>query len=181
MNKILKTLLRIDFLSIFSLGLLGPIYAIYVFQIGGDILEVSGAWAAYLFTIAIVMYIMGKLGGRQKFQNYFIISGYGIRSIGIIGYLFVTNPFTLFLVQVMIGIGAAVSTPAYDSIYSSNLDKGKYASEWGVWESMNNVSLGLSALAGGAIASFFGFNALFIAMFAISLIATAYSLRLLKK
>ena len=85
------------------------------------------------------------------------------------------------MVQIIFGIGNAIGTPAYDGLYSKHLDKGKFVSEWGLWETMNYVVLGISAIAGGYFATMYGFNFLFWAMFGFSLIGLFVSLFLIKK
>ena len=85
----------------------------------------------------------------------------------------------LFAVQLVLGIGTAVGLPAFDAMYTKNLDKGKYASEWGAWESMNYITAALAASLGGVIAALFGFTVLF-AMMALFALASLFMGILLK-
>ena len=47
---------------------------------------------------------------------------------------------------------------SYDTLYSKFLDKGKYATEWGMLEGVDMIGAAIAALIGGAIANFFGFK-----------------------
>jgi MFS family permease len=107
------------------------------------------------------------------------VIGYGLGSIGILGYLLISAPIHLFFVQIILGIAGAIGSPAYDAIYSGYLDRGRFASEWGLYESMECIVTAIAALLGAFIAAIFGFDTLFIAMFFFSLIGLFISIRLL--
>ncbi len=85
------------------------------------------------------------------------------------------------MVQIIFGFSEAIGTPAYDSVYSKNLTKGKYASGWGAWESMHYIVVAIAALVGGFVAESFGFQTLFFFMFLLSLVGLLVSLNLLRR
>lgn len=181
MKKWIKVLLAADFFILLAMGMIAPIYAIFVEQIGGDILDASGAWAAYALTSGILMFLIGKWGDYKKHYAKLLFFGYLLRAMAFLGYLFVENTMQLFAVQILLGLGLAMSLPTYDALYSTYLDRGKYATEWGLWEAMNMIVAALGALIGGAIANYFGFKILFVIMFIIGIIGVIFSSRLLFK
>jgi len=181
MNKILKVLLLSSSISLLAAGLFGPIYAVFVEEIGGDLLTAGSAYAAFAISSGIIIFFISRWEDHIKHHEKMVVLGYGLGCVGFLGYLFVKNPFDLFLVQIILGAGVAIGTPAFDGLYSNHLDKGKFCSEWGLWESMDSIVAGISALAGGFIANTFGFRPLFIIMFIFSLIALITSLLLLKE
>jgi len=67
MHNIVKILLFSSIVHTFSLGLLGPIYAVFVQGIGGNILSASSAWAIYSVTIGILTIVFGKF--EEKLVN----------------------------------------------------------------------------------------------------------------
>jgi hypothetical protein len=69
-------------------------------------------------------------------------------------------------------------SPAYDSMYSRYLDGGRFASEWGMQESLSCIVTAVAAISGALVATVFGFQYLFIFMFFLSLISLFISLRL---
>jgi hypothetical protein len=181
MKKEMKLLLVVSAFSSLAGGLLAPIYAIFVKDIGGDLLTAGGAYSVYAIATGVLIFFMSKWEDSIKHQEKLIVIGYLIQTIGFFGYVFVTKPIHLFIIQALFGVSKAVWTPAYDGIYSKNLDKGKFASEWGIWESMNWTIIGIAALIGGLIANMFGFNFLFLTMFSLSAIGFLFSINLLKK
>ncbi|MBW2999184.1 MFS transporter [Candidatus Woesearchaeota archaeon] len=165
MRKWLKILLAADFFLILGMGMITPIYAIFVEQIGGDILDASGAWAIFALTAGSLMYLIGKWEDRKKHYAKMLFYGYLLQAIAFLGYFFVQNTTHLFGVQILIGLSTAMISPSYDTLFSKYLDKGKYASEWGLWEGMDMIGAAFAAAIGGGIANYFGFKVLFIIMF----------------
>ncbi|MBI4150661.1 MFS transporter [Candidatus Woesearchaeota archaeon] len=166
-----RYLLVAESLYEFAAGLFGPIYAIFVAQIGGDILTAGWAWALFAIVTGVTLYVMGLLGDRIKRDEWMVIIGFTLASFGFLGYLFVSAPWHLFVVQAILGFGWAFGTPAIDTIYSKNLDRGKTDSQWGLWEASIRIVEGVSAFIGGIIAFLFGFRILFLIMFGISVVA----------
>lgn len=180
MKRGLKILLFADSFVILAAAFFGPIYAIFVQEIGGDILDASGAWAAFMLATGILIFFISRWEDHVKHQEKLLVFSYGLMCVGFIGYLLVQSPWHLFVVQIVLGIAEAFNTPVYDGLYSKFLDRGKYASEWGLWDSMSAILAGIGAIIGGFIAAYFGFRILFVAMFVFSLIGFFISIRLMK-
>jgi len=181
MKKQLKILLLIS--AFFSLagGLFGPLYAVFVEQIGGDLLTAGIAYSIFAIISGVLIFVISKFEDKVKHKEYLIIFGYTFSCLGFLGYIFVQNPLHLFLVQIFFGISEAISSPAYDGIYSKFLEKGKFVSQWGIWESMTWIIYGVAALVGGYLANVYGFRIIFIIMFILSLIGLSLSFLLIKK
>ena len=170
MQKALKILLMASGLSILAGGLFGPIYAIFVEQIGGDILTAGTAYAAFAIAAGVLIFVISRWEDHVKYKEKFVVLGYALGCFGFLGYLLIQDPLDLFAVQIIFGISVAIGTPAYDGLYSKHLDRGKFVSEWGLWESMNYILVGISAAVGAFLAEFFGFRFLFLVMLALSII-----------
>jgi MFS family permease len=180
MKKELKVLLWASGFMMLAGGLFGPIYAVFVEEIGGDVLTAGGAYSAFALSAGVLIFFLSKWEDHHKHAEKLVIAGYVLALMGTLGYLFVKTPMHLFVVQIIFGIGEAIGTPAYDGIYSRNLDKGKYISEWGAWESMAWIIQGISAAVGGLIAAVFGFQVLFGIMAGLSLTGLLISIRMLR-
>lgn len=178
MKKGIKVLLVADGWVNLALGMIGPIYAIFVEEIGGDILDASTAYAAYMCTAGIVMYTLSKWEDRSKHKEKFIIIGYALTSLGCLMYFFVHDQSMLLLTQAVLGIAIAILDPAFDAIYSHYVQVAQEASDWGTWEAMSYVVTGIAALIGGYVVNLYGFRILFIVMFIISLLGTFHSMQL---
>ncbi|MBI2656361.1 MFS transporter [Candidatus Woesearchaeota archaeon] len=181
MHKELKFFLGATSFFEFAMGMLGPIYAIYVQNIGGDILTVGTAWSIFMIVSGIGIYIMGQIEDRIKNDRKEIILGYVIMSLGLLGYIFVSNIYQLFVVQVVLGISVVISAPAKDSFYTKYLDKGKYDSEWAAWEGSWYMVTGLAALAGAYLVKVYNFRVLFVIMFALSIVGLILTTQLKDK
>jgi MFS family permease len=181
MRRELRILLLASMIANFGIGLLGPLYAIFVEKIGGDILSITSAWAIYAVVTGVLTIIIGRMEDRKLNKRTMVFMGYLILAIGTLGYFFVENPAQLFIVQAILGIGAAVIEPAWDGLFSIFLDKGRESFEWSLWSGGISIALAMAALAGGFIVTFYGFKTLFIVMFVLELFAAFASLEILKK
>lgn len=181
MQKELKILLFSSALFMLAAGLFGPIYAVFVEEIGGDLLTAGLAYAAFSISAAILIFFISKWEDRVKHQEKLVVFGYILSCTGFLGYLLIQKPWHLFIVQIIFGIGEAIGTPAYDGLYSGHLDKGKFVSEWGLWESMQWIVTAVAAAVGGFLANVYGFRFLFVVMLGLSIIGLVVSLSLVVK
>lgn len=181
MQKELKILLLSSALFMLAGGLFGPIYAIFVEEIGGDILTAGTAYSVFAIAAGILIFFISRWEDHVKHQEKLVIAGYFLSCLGFLGYLLINQTWHLFLVQIVFGLGEAIGTPAYDGLYSKHLDKGKFVSEWGLWESMAYIITGIAAAIGGVLASIYGFKFIFVIMFLLSLIGLIASSSLVIK
>ena len=161
-----------------SVGLFGPIYAIFVSNIGGDVFEAGSAYAAFSLAAGFMIFFISRWEDHVKHKEKLILISHVIGAVGILGYMFVQNPIQLFLVQILLGLAGAIGSPAFDGLYSRYLDKGRFVSEWGLFNSINYVVAAVSAVAGGLIVTIYNFQVLFMVMFLFSLASIVVSVRL---
>lgn len=171
MKKILNRLIFFTALILFANYLFTPIYAMFVARIGGDVETTGFAYAIYSISTAVLILLIGKWEDHVKHRENLLIAASFLSFVGFSAYLFVNNITQLFLVQIVLGIATAIAIPAFDAMYSENLDKGRHASEWSIWESTNYLTASFAAAAGGLIVGAFGFSALFTLMALLSLVA----------
>lgn len=181
MNIRIKILLYASVISNFSSGLLGPIYALFVESIGGNILVASTSWAIYTLVYALLATFMGRLEDIKFSKEKMVFIGYLILTIANLLLLFVNKSIHLYLLQVLMGIGVAIVTPAWEALYSIALDKGKESSEWGYWNAGAGIAVSIAALMGGLIVTYYGFKVLFVVMATFHLISTFVAFSLIKK
>ena len=179
MHKAIKILISASILYNFAGGLFGPIYAIFVEKIGGDILTASSAIALYNIIMGILLLTFGKMEDKINKRNV-VVLGYFLSAIGVTGYLFVSQPWHLFAVQIILSLGV-ITNPAWDAFFASSTDKKKESEEWGLWEGSIKINTGIAALVGGFVASVFGFRALFVLMSASAFASAFASTLLLRK
>ena len=173
-NKSLRILLVTNGLILIAAAMIGPIYAVFVENIGGDLLDASIAGGLFALTAGLVTLFSGKLSDRIRHSEIIMILGYALIGTGFFLYQYVDSILFLFAIQVMIGLGNAIYSPAFDKLYSAHLDSKKAGTEWAAWESMNYFTTAFGALVGGVIVTVFGFNAIFLIMAALSYISASW-------
>lgn len=160
-----RILLLSYLISTFSEGIILPIYAIFVQGIGGSILDAGLALGIFLSCEGIFTFLIHRKTRKHEKRLHFMFYGWFIWLIGILMYLVVSNKWTLFGAQILLAIGNATADPIYDEEFASNARKNKNRErEWGLFEGGISFVSGLSAIAGGIVASFFGIRVLIYVM-----------------
>ena len=172
LSKLSKVLIIASSLWYFGEGLFGPLFAVYSEKMGGDILDITGAWAAYLIATGIFYVLVGKIINKSKYKKQVMIFGYALNALLTFGYLLVHNTTTLLIVQVGLGIAEALSTPIWDSLFASNLEDTQNTFHWGLATGHTHFISGIAIAIGGLVAHFLSFNTLFIIMGCIQVTAT---------
>ncbi len=163
-NKALRILLVTNALILLAAAMLGPIYALFVKEIGGDLLDASFAGAIFAFIAGTVSLVSGRFSDQIKNKELIMAFGYAIMGLGFALYVWANSIVAVFLIQVVIGLGEAIYSPAFDAIYSKHLDAHNIGKEWGAWEAINYFTGAIGAIVGGLVVTIFGFGAMFIVM-----------------
>lgn len=176
-NPALKVLLIADALVLTAAAMLTPIYAVFVQEVGGDLLDAGLTASALAFGSAIASLAAGRVADSLKNKKIFIIIGYAVTGAGFLLFTTIDSVWYLAAVQMMIGLARAFAEPAYDALYSTHLDKHKEAEDWGAWEAMSYAAAGLGALVGAAVVSATSFSTLFVIMAGLCAFSAVYIFR----
>jgi MFS family permease len=161
-------------------GMFGPLIAVFTERLGGDILNVTSAWATYLIVTGFLTIVIGRISdGRNK--EKLMVTGYALNALFTFSYLFVKTPFHLLLVQAGLGIAAALATPTWNALYSQHEDRKHAGFIWGLAGGEFQITTGIAIILGGFVVSSFSFTYLFIIMGCIQVLATLYQLQILSK
>jgi len=179
LSRTVKILLLGANIWYFGEGMMGPLFAIFAQKVGGDILDITWAWATYLVVTGIFYILIGKLLNNKSYKTKVMVFGYIFNALLTFGYLFVDSPFKLLLVQVGLGIAEAIGTPAWDALYAKNLDHNSDSYAWGLSTGQSQIVTGIAFAVGGVITHFISFNALFITMGFIQITAAIVTSQLL--
>lgn len=163
-NKALRILLSTNAMILMAAAMLGPIYALFVEKVGGDLMDASIAGGIFAFVAGLTTLVSGKYSDKIKENELIVILGYSIMGVGFLLYFWVSSIIFLFIVQAIIGLGEAIYSPAFDAVYSKHLDGHKSGTQWGAWESMNYFTTAVGAVVGGGLVTLFGFQTLFVIM-----------------
>lgn len=179
-NKALRALLISNSLILISLGMLVPVYALFVTQVGGSALSAGLTAGALGLTSAVSALIAGKWIDRRPPSYTRNIMALGWIAIGLVLllYLFVDTLAMLFLAQILFGFVKTISAPAFDTLYARHLDQKSTGQEYGMWEASFFLTAAIGAVLGGVIVNWYGFDGVFIAMAGLAFAAAAYISRL---
>jgi MFS family permease len=165
-------------------GLLGPLFAVFAQRIGGNILDITWAWAIYLGLTGILTIISGRVSdriwewcGRERL----LVAGYALNALCTFGYVYVQKPVHLFLVQAGLGVALALSNPTWTALYARySPGENRAGYTWALVAGQQRLILAIAILLGGYIVNNFSFTALFLTMGTIQVIATIYQARILR-
>lgn len=164
MKKIKNTLLFIQVFNITASNLLGPVYAVYVKKIGGNLLTAGVAYAISMAVIGTLIVVSGRFASKYHTEKLQLIIGYTLAIFVAFGYMIIRTPFELFLLEILAGLSIAISQPAFSGIYSSRAEVGKHTSSWGDYLGMAYWAAAAASLYAGYVSQRFGFSSLFISM-----------------
>lgn len=181
MRRETKILLYASNLWYFSDGLIGPLFAVFAEKVGGDILDISWAWAIYLIISGLAIIVVGNISDKVSKEALMIV-GYALNAFLTFAYIFVSEPHQLFALQAAFGISVALATPTWDALYDKYSGKGnKDGFIWGIADGTPNIVLGFAAIVGGFIVSQYSFTALFLIMGFVQVLATIVQARVFYK
>ncbi len=179
LSKIQITLLFASGLWFFGEGLLGPLFAVFSQKIGGDILDITWAWALYLILSGTLYIVFGRLLRDSKHKEKAMILGYIINTICTFCYILIKTNSELLFLQVGFSVAEAISTPIWDSIFSNELELKDDSFLWGIAGGHSHIISGIAIAIGGLITFYLSFNVLFIIMGFIQLASTLIQANLL--
>jgi len=184
-SKIIKVFIISDFFLNLGWGLLSPIFALFVLQkiTMGDpakAAEVAGFAALFYWISKSFMEIpigrfLDKTDG-EKDDFWFMVIGLFIVGLAPIGYLFSSQPWHIYMFQVIHAAGMAMTLPSWLAIFTRHIDKGREAFEWSLETTSIGAGAGIAGGLGGIVASIFGFRVLF---YSVSLLTMFSALLLL--
>jgi MFS family permease len=177
MNIKYKILLIAGFLCNFGENLLGPFYAVFVQKIGGSLLTIGYSHTIYLISSGFLIILVGKLSDKWN-KEWITVLGYSLLAISALGYIFISHPWQLFVLQIIAAIGTACLASPLTSLMSHNINKENEGFQWALSGGGEKIIIGLAVLIGTYLVKYFGFTILFIIIFIIDTIATLLQFQL---
>jgi MFS family permease len=145
----------------FAVEMVAPIYAIFVKNIGENVLSVGVAYAVYGIVFSTLQPFMGKLADKYGRIKFSILANL-INSIGLFGYIFVTHIYHVYLLQILLGIGSSIASPSQQAMMADITSKKKRGEEFGYIYMAMGYSSALAAIVAGVIADFISFQTVFL-------------------
>ncbi|MBW3022851.1 MFS transporter [Candidatus Woesearchaeota archaeon] len=181
LNRKIKVLLYGSNLWYFGEGMLGPLFAVFTERVGGSILDIAWAWATYLLVTGLLVIVIGKVSDHKLSKEKLLVFGYVLNTLFTFGYLLVSSPVHLFIIQAGLGVAVALAAPTWNSLYAKYEDKKEAGYEWGLAIGESQIVMGVALVIGGLIVNYFSFKLLFITMGCIQVVATVYQALILRK
>jgi MFS family permease len=144
--------------------------------VGGSILDAGIAFAVFSIATGVVITLVGTRSWFQLHVRTCLMVGFLVSACCDASYIFVENKWELFAVQVVAGLATGLIEPAWDSLFTDDIEHSS-AKHWSIWAGGSHLVAGSAALLGGLIVAFLGFPALFLGMCAMDTTAffVAYS------
>ncbi|MEM3577648.1 MAG: MFS transporter [Candidatus Bathyarchaeia archaeon] len=149
-------------LSTLGVGLLGPVYPIFIInRFSASAVDLGVLYAIFCFTTAIFKVLSGKLvDSLGKSQVFFV--GVAIGAVCSLSYIFAVDIIQLYLIEFFYGLSYALQRPALLTLMfdaSNTCNRGFFL---GMFESIYDLTEAFAAVFSVIIVSKFGFEPLFL-------------------
>lgn len=176
-DPMIRFLIIADIICFASVGLLGPIFAIFIIDfIQGGTEAVAGIAAAiFLLTKSLMQIPAAAIVDRicgEKDDFYFLFGSMLIVSLLPLLYLIIQTPLELYFVQFVLGLVTAFTFPSFMALFTRHTPPGKEGMTWGVYYTLTDLSSAATAAIGGFLAVTIGFEKVIYAVVMLSLIGT---------
>jgi MFS family permease len=161
----------------FGEGMLGPLFAIFGERVGGNVLEISWAWAVYLIVFGSLVILAGRYSDKVN-KGRLMVAGFGLNAALTFCYLLVNSPASLLALQAGLGVAAALATPTWDALYARYEDRKHDGATWGIGDGSIRVLAGTGLLIGGVIVTATSFEMLFMIMGTVQVMSSLFVLQL---
>jgi len=154
-------MITLSILSSLGVGLLGPIYPIFVVNhFSASLVDVGVLSAVFSLVAALFKAPAGRLSDLYEREKIFF-AGIMMGSICSLSYIFAFDLIHLFIIEFFFGISFALQRPALLALMTDMSDKDKRGLFLGMFESVYDIAWAVAALLSGIIVSMFGFELLF--------------------
>ena len=166
-NKIVFVLIKADFFFFSALGLVAPVFAVFLTdKLKDGSMEVAGfAAAVYWIAKSILEIPIGKFLDKRKGERddlVFLIIGYLVVAGVHFGYTLATLSWHMYILEGIYALGMAMAMPGWSAIFTRHIDKGKEGFEWSMEHVGYSIGMGITGAIGGVFVTRFGFNAIFV-------------------
>ncbi|MBU2522745.1 MAG: MFS transporter [Nanoarchaeota archaeon] len=161
-KKGIKLLIFSDFLIYFGVGLTSPILAVFIKDGLNSTIAMAGLAATFFLIIRSVSQLVFSRIFNPEDRIKMILGGAVLIVLTPFIYAFSTNIQTLFLAQVIHGLGAGLAAPAWMSLFILNVNKKTAGFEWALYSTIIGIGMGLAAYLGGGLVGIWGFKPVFL-------------------
>jgi hypothetical protein len=175
MHKNIKILLTCSIFIHGGINLLAPIYAVFIKNIGGTIIDAGVTIGFYALLKGVLYFALNQLKESQFSKKVMIAFGYFVFFVGYISYIFASNVTHVLIIQGLLAFGEVVINPSWSAVIAQALTKGKERGIYSDFYGYRSLFEGIAAIAGGFLATQIGFHFLFGLMAGFALVASFLS------
>jgi DHA1 family quinolone resistance protein-like MFS transporter len=180
-NRVIRLLTYSDILLLSGWGLINPILAVFFAdQIEGGDVKVAGIAVMVFFLVKSLLQIpLARVIDLKKGElddYWWMLAGTILIAVAPFLFLWATLPWHVYLIQVVHGIGGALSYPTWLAIFTRHIDKHEEGLEWSIYYTTTDMGAAITAGAGGYMASLFGYDLVFLVVGIASVIGTLFLL-----
>jgi len=162
MNRIIKLLILSDLLIYFGLGLTSNILSIFIKDNLQSTIAMAGlATALFLFIKSVLQIIFSKIFSKEHRLNMVLIGSFMIALTPFI-YSFSTTLKILFIAQIVYGVGAGLTAPAWMSVFIKNVNPKRPGFEWSIYSAIVSMGIAVAAYFGAWLVQMWGFRSVFM-------------------
>lgn len=178
-NRVIQFLTYSDIMMMSGWGLVSPILAVYFTDniIGGSVAVAGLASTIYFLVKSVAQIPVARWADRRRGEKddyWIMILGSILITCTAFAYVWVRYPWQLYVVQVIYGLGGALSFPSWLAIFTRHVDKHKEGFEWSLYYSATDIGAALAAGLGGLIVEEIGFLPLFYVVGIMSTVGTLF-------
>jgi len=173
-NRTIRLLMISDIFVVTGFGLIEPILAIYIKEdlIGGTIFAAGFASALFFVTKSLIQLPFSRyVDSHHSKMKWLIVGMFFIAAVPFC-YIFAHDVISLYLAQILYGVGAGLAYPTWLGLWSTHLDKQHESFEWSLYSTLTSLGIAFTAFIGAGIAEFLGFSYTFVLVGIMALIGT---------
>src|SRR6185503_7982924 len=149
MHKNIKILLTCSILLHGGINLLAPIYAIFIKDIGGTIVDAGVTVGAYAVLRGIFYFLFRQLKEAKFSRKLMIASGYFLFFVGYLCYIFASNVMHVLAIQALLALAEVIINPSWSAVIANALEKGSERRIYSDFYGYRSIFEGIAAIAGG--------------------------------
>jgi MFS family permease len=157
-------LLLSNILVSIGIGMITPIYLIYISQKFGDVSLFFNSYGIFAISLAVFEFVAGYLAdihGPKKI----LLSGILMSSLTSLGYMLVSSALQVYVLEISSALSTSLQTPALNTLISSFSSERKRGRSFGLFNSFSNFFYGTASVISGILIGYFGMNAIFLVSF----------------
>lgn len=164
-NSIIRTLVASDFFFLFSLGLITPVFALFIVgNIAGATIQVVGYataayWIARVLSVMFVTKFLDMTPGNRD-EYYALVGGTFVVSLLPLFLMFASEPWHVYVIQALNGLANAFAIPAWRISFTRYVNRKAVGQAWSLDDVSVGVATAISGALGATIAANFGFDVL---------------------